>query len=160
MKKATLCFMVRKTQNDQLLLGLKKRGIGCGKFNGFGGKVKENETVEEAVLRELYEETSIKSQTKDIRKVGELTFLFPSVPEWDKIVHVFLIDGWEGEPIETDEMRPIWFDFQSIPFEKMWQDDKHWLPLILQDKKVRASFVFKEDNERIQDMKLEEIEEF
>ena len=160
MKKATLCFMVRKTHTDQLLLGLKKRGFGYGKFNGFGGKVKENEKIEEAVLRELYEETNIKSQTKNIRKVGELTFLFPSAPEWDKVVHVFLIDEWEGEPIETDEMRPIWFDFQSIPFEKMWQDDKHWLPLILKDKKVKASFIFEEDNERIQDMKLDEIDEF
>jgi len=41
--------MVRKT--DSLLLGLKKRGFGKGKWNGFEGKVEKDETVSEGVVR-------------------------------------------------------------------------------------------------------------
>lgn len=31
-----------------VLLGMKKRGFGAGKWNGFGGKVQPGETIEEA----------------------------------------------------------------------------------------------------------------
>jgi 8-oxo-dGTP diphosphatase/2-hydroxy-dATP diphosphatase len=40
----TLVFLKR---NSSVLLGLKTRGLGEGLWNGFGGKVEENETVGE-----------------------------------------------------------------------------------------------------------------
>lgn len=35
---------------------------------------------------------------------------------------VFTSSGFEGEPRETDEMRPEWFDasMDAIPFDQMW----------------------------------------
>ncbi|MEK7504190.1 MAG: hypothetical protein AAB550_01680 [Patescibacteria group bacterium] len=38
MKQATLCFLVK---DNQILLAMKKRGFGVGKWNGVGGKVNE-----------------------------------------------------------------------------------------------------------------------
>ena len=157
MKHATLCFLLKP--EGKILLGYKKYGFGKGKFNGFGGKVKENETLEEAAVRELHEETGIKTTADNLRKVAELSFFFPSAPDdgWDQVAHVFFADSWEGEPIESNEMRPEWVDIKNIPFDKMWQDDIHWLPLVLQKKRVKARFTFKEDNESIQDMVLDEL---
>lgn len=48
-RKILTLVMVRKT--NAILLGLKKRGFGKGKWNGFGGKVEENETVAEGAVR-------------------------------------------------------------------------------------------------------------
>lgn len=42
------------TKKGKILLGMKKRGFGVGKWNGFGGKVQHGETLEEAMKRELY----------------------------------------------------------------------------------------------------------
>ena len=54
MKKIlTLCVIY---QHPRVLLGMKKRGFGKGRWNGFGGKVKEGETIEEATKRETLEE--------------------------------------------------------------------------------------------------------
>ncbi len=39
------------TNESNILLGLKKRGFGSGKWNGFGGKVEANESIEEAAKR-------------------------------------------------------------------------------------------------------------
>lgn len=37
----------------KVLLGLKKRGLGVDKWNGFGGKLEPGETIEEAAKREM-----------------------------------------------------------------------------------------------------------
>ena len=56
-KKAfTLMFI---HDGDRILLGLKKRGFGEGKWNGFGGKVTPNESVRLANIREMKEECGI-----------------------------------------------------------------------------------------------------
>jgi len=163
MRDATLCFLVKNEPPRKILLGLKKKGFGKGKLNGFGGKVRENETIEEAALRELEEETGVRASPGEARKVAELDFEFPFVPKeggWDQRVHVFLVGKWEGEAIETDEMKPVWIETSEIPFERMWADDKHWLPLVLEDKRVKGRFSFGEDNESIRDMDLEETKTF
>lgn len=47
-KLYTLAFIRR---GNQVLLGLKKRGFGEGKWNGFGGKLNPNETLADAAQR-------------------------------------------------------------------------------------------------------------
>ena len=48
-------------------------------------------------------------------------------------VHVYsCAEGeWTGEPAETEEMRPLWFETSAVPFEKMWKDDPYWFPLMV-----------------------------
>ena len=47
-KLLTLLFVM---QPNQVLLGMKKRGFGAGRWNGFGGKVQDGETIEDAAKR-------------------------------------------------------------------------------------------------------------
>lgn len=47
-KMFSLVF-IRKT--TEVLLGLKKRGFGEGKWNGFGGKVEQGETIVQGATR-------------------------------------------------------------------------------------------------------------
>lgn len=148
MKQVTLCIPIKQ---GKILLGNKKRGFGEGKLNGFGGKINSGESVEEAAIREVYEEIGIEVKSKDLEKVGELTFTFPARPdeEWNQVVHVFFIKEWKNEPKESEEMSCEWFDLNNIPFDKMWDDDKHWLPLVLNGKKLKGNFTFDKDNETI-----------
>jgi len=37
----------------------------------------------------------------------------------------------------------------EIPFDEMWEDDKIWLPLLLNDKKFDAEFLFDDKMEKI-----------
>ena len=43
-----LYTLVLVIEGDRILLGLKKRGFGVGWWNGFGGKINHNETIEDA----------------------------------------------------------------------------------------------------------------
>ena len=47
------------------------------------------------------------------------------------------------------EMRPQWFDIEKIPYEHMWKDDSFWLPFVINNKFVKAFFLFKEDQTTI-----------
>ncbi len=67
-KKVTTLCMVYK--HPRVLLGMKKRGFGVGRWNGFGRKVNPDETLGENVVRELKEECGIIA--KDIRKKAVL----------------------------------------------------------------------------------------
>jgi 8-oxo-dGTP diphosphatase/2-hydroxy-dATP diphosphatase len=137
-KVMTLGFILT---SKEILLGMKKRGFGAEKWNGFGGKVQEGETIEQALNREFEEECKIK--IKKSKKIGEIEFEFPKKPETLK-VHVFKILEYEGEPIETEEMKPQWFKIHKIPYESMWSDDIHWMPLFLKEKKFRGKILFDE----------------
>jgi 8-oxo-dGTP pyrophosphatase MutT (NUDIX family) len=139
-KLLTLCFV---HDGDKLLLGLKKRGFATGRWNGFGGKVSPGESIEAAAQRELQEETTIIA--KELQRQGILHFTFTGDPLlWE--IHVFRVRDFEGEPIETEEMKPQWFSIETIPYSEMWADDIHWLPLFLAGKQFKGTFHF-EDND-------------
>ncbi len=72
-------------------------------------------------------------------------------------MHIFFIKAWEGEPQESEEMTAEWFDPENIPFEKMWENDRQWLPLILNGKKIKGSVVFADDNNSTKDLEIKEI---
>jgi mutator protein MutT len=126
-----------------LLLGLKKKGLGAGRWNGFGGKVEQGETIEQAALRELREEVNLTAER--LKKCAELVFRFPHKPEFDQVVHVFFVDSFSGSPAETDEMKPEWFSADRLPYGEMWNSDAHWLPPVLEGKFVSANFVWAPD---------------
>ena len=159
MNDRTLCFLMRENPSREVLLGLKKTGFGAGKYAGFGGRIEVSETIERAAVRELEEESGIKVSINEIYPVGHLTFLFPAKPDWSQTVHVFLAKKWQGDPKESDEMKPIWCMLDEIPFESMWDDASYWLPLILQGKKIKASFVYKDDNQTVGQVKIEDWED-
>jgi mutator protein MutT len=135
-KLLTLCFV---RNGDQILLGMKKRGVGEGKWNGFGGKVEPGEAITDAAIREVQEEVGI--TVSNIQQRGVINFTLPGEEKvWQ--VHVFLAAEFTGEIIETEEMRPQWFSIHEIPYEKMWVDDPYWLPMFLEGKKFEAEFTF------------------
>eukprot|EP00056_Hartaetosiga_gracilis_P017260 m.6785 g.6785 ORF g.6785 m.6785 type:complete len:260 (-) comp5533_c0_seq2:84-863(-) len=138
-KPLTLVFAFADEDRKRILLGMKKRGFGKGKFNGFGGKLEKGETVEEAAVRELQEESCL--DAKELQQIGRIFFEFIGnsiVLE----VNVFEVTKWTGEPKDTEEMAPRWFDTDSVPFEQMWADDKHWFPFLLAQKRFSGYFLF------------------
>ena len=140
-----MCFLIKK--DEKILLAFKKKGFGAGKWNGVGGKLdsKKDKDIFEVAIREMEEEIGIK--VKDIEKMAILNFSYPYLTnseerEWQ--THVFFAKDWQGEPKESEEMKPRWFKVDEIPFDEMWPDDEFWLPKVLNGKKVKAKFIFKE----------------
>jgi len=137
-----LCYI--KTDN-KLLLALKKRGFGKDKWNGYGGKVKTGESISEAAIREVYEEAGITATKLEQR--GLMHFSWASGKNGAIECHVYEIIEYSGEPIETEEMKPEWFDIDCLPYESMWSSDRVWLPYFLANKKFKTEFIFDDSDQ-------------
>ena len=76
--------------------------------------------------------------------VAELDFVQDAETEnpWHMFVYAYVAEAWEGEPAESEEMRPKWFHVEDLPYGDMWDDDEFWLPYVLDGKKVVGEFTF------------------
>ncbi len=147
---ATLGFVLRETdRGPHVLLGVKKRGFGVGKLNGFGGKLHIGESPREAMSRELFEESGLIVKPTSLEPRGLLLFRFPYAPHFDHRIRVYATGGFEGIATETEEMIPKWHPVNDLPMHRMWNDDPLWLPSVLAGHVVVGRFVFGEDNEEV-----------
>jgi len=141
-------------QPPRILLATKKKKLGAGRYNGFGGGIEGKETIEECAIRETLEEGNIK--VLNPLRVGKILFQFKKNEE-DHLVHFFRASEYQGTPNETDEMKPEWFNDTEIPYDKMWTADRYWLPLLLKGKKFEGRFVYDESHQ-IANHELKEVE--
>ncbi|KAF3419974.1 hypothetical protein E2986_03931 [Frieseomelitta varia] len=137
-RKLFSLIFIRKT--SEILLGLKKRGFGKNKWNGFGGKVEKGESILQGAIRELKEECGLSAE--QLKKVGILEFEFKG----DTVlleVHVFETYKYSGELIESEEMQPKWYNLKDIPFKQMWPDDEYWFPYMLRGELFKGYFLYR-----------------
>ena len=153
-KALTLILLVK---DDDICLAMKKRGFGEGNWNGYGGKVEEGETVFDAAVREVKEESGVDVSPRDLEEVARIEFIFEDGKHL--LVHTYLTRKWEGEPVETEEMHPAWFTFHDVPYGEMWAPDRHWLPRVLQGEKLRGVVHFNADGKTIKEMEWEQVHE-
>lgn len=141
MIRATICEIIK---DKKILLQYKAPGrFGEGKWNGPGGKLKPNETPIEGVIREIKEETGL--TILDPTEMGCIDFYFGEKPEPNWVVYIFRVTDFTGELQPNDEGELRWWKIDEIPYDQMWQDDIHWLPLLIDGKKFSGAFWFNEE---------------
>ena len=129
----------------QVLLAMKKRGFGAGKWNGPGGKVVPNETVEDACKRETLEEVGL--TLGKIEPRGHVDFVFQQADGTEKYERcfVFASTDFAGEPVESEEMKPQWFTIDDIPWKHMWEGDELWFKNVMLGETVYRTLTFDAD---------------
>lgn len=133
-------------RGDQILLAMKKRGFGEGKWSGVGGKLKAGETIEQALIRETEEEIGV--TPTNYWPIAELDFVqdVETGDPWHMYVYAYFCDQWTGEPAESEEMAPRWYSLDDIPYDDMWQDGEYWLPLVIAGDKIVGRFTYDHDD--------------
>ena len=137
MKKEASLSIVES--NHKFLMIKHQRGINEGYVNFPGGKKEPNETMEDCVKRETYEETGL--MIKNPQQVGYIEF-----PTKDFYVYVYKSTEFSGELHEkADEVNLFWIDEDKIPYDKMREADRNFLPEIIAGKYVRRQFIYDEN---------------
>ena len=157
MAQTTLCLLLKE---GEVLLAMKKRGFGMGRWNGAGGKfdAEKDKTILDAAIRETKEEIGV--DVKNPEQVGLFHFKFAEEEKkkWNQDVFLFVAKDWAGTPEESEEMMQKWFAHKDIPYGEMWPDDIHWMPHILKGEKLEADFLFGPED-KILDFNIKVVEE-
>lgn len=159
--KATLVFPVR---NNFITLAIKKKKIGAGKWNGYGGKPEpEDKTIRDTALRELFDESGkgLTADPEDLIPCALVDFYFfeneTDTPNWSVVV--YLLQHFSGAASGTDEMgEPRLFPIDAIPYENMMPGDREFLPKILRGETFHGIIRFNEDQTAVKSSKFEPMD--
>ncbi|OWT36728.1 7,8-dihydro-8-oxoguanine triphosphatase [Cryptococcus neoformans Bt1] len=131
----SLVFVVDR-QRSQALLGLKRRGMGVGLYNGYGGKPEPGESMLDCALRELHEESGLVVNRFDLHYKGILLTSRPDPgTQQEKSllrIHIYACTSWSGDPETTEEMEPKWINIADLPLGKMWPEARKYVPALMQ----------------------------
>ena len=149
---ANLCYL---KHGGKVLLQRKARNrFGGGKWNAPGGKARAGESPERAITREMFEETGLR--VRGLQFHGILNFYLGEEKELDQTVFVFSCQQYSGKLRHSQEGILKWFRIDEIPYGEMWEDDKVWLPLLLEGKSFVGDFHFTESYGRLINSKIYE----
>lgn len=147
MRDTSLVYLL--DEKGRVLLGRKRRGMGVGKWNGFGGKIEPGETMRQCAARELQEECGLIVKPEALVLMADLYFDQPSDGSWSHGGMVYFVHAWTGTPRLSEEMEPRWFSLSELPYEEMWEADKIWLPELLRGKQLRGTISFAPDGDHV-----------
>ncbi len=140
--------------NGRILLKRATRGVSKGKWNFPGGKIDDGETSEQSTAREVLEETGLAIDGLD--SLGRLEFYDGTEPFF--FVDVYRAQGFSGTLRETEEGPLQWYDRDALPFDRMWDDDKLWVPMVLSGKRIRGEFHFNKGTDTLSTHRIEELD--
>lgn len=99
------------------------------KWLGIGGKLEENESPDDCLLREALEETGLNLTSWACR--GVVTFLSDRYE--GEYMYLFTADGFEGDLKECDEGDLQWITREKLDSLPKWEGDQIFLDLLWQN---------------------------
>ena len=123
MRQTTLCYIEKDGAWLMLHRTKKEQDQSHDKWLGVGGKFEENESPEECMLREVYEETGLTLTEYAYR--GIVTFVSD---QWEtEYMHLFTATGFEGEIGSCDEGVLEWVPIDEVMKLHLWEGDRLFL---------------------------------
>lgn len=123
---STLCYIEQNGKYLMLHRTVKKNDVNKDKWIGVGGHFEQDESPEECLLREVWEETGYTLTSYRYRAV--VTFVSGTgVTEY---MSLFTADGFTGEPVACNEGELEWVDKEQVLKLNIWEGDKIFFRLL------------------------------
>ena len=127
MQNTTLCYIERNGAYLMLHRVRKENDANRDKWIGIGGHFQENESPEDCVCREAFEETGLRLLRP--RYVGIVTFVSD---RWEgEYMHLFHSEDFHGSLRECDEGSLEWIEKSALAsLPDLWEGDRIFLRMM------------------------------
>ncbi|MDD3253219.1 MAG: NUDIX domain-containing protein [Lachnospiraceae bacterium] len=123
---STLCYIEQDGRYLMLHRTVKKHDVNKDKWIGVGGHFEQDESPEECLLREVWEETGYTLTSWRYRAI--VTFISGGgVTEY---MSLFTADAFTGTPIACDEGELEWVEKEQVLNLNIWEGDKIFFRLL------------------------------
>ncbi len=126
----TLCYIEREECYLMLHRVKKERDANRDKWIGVGGHVEADESPEECLLREVYEETGL--ILTSWRPRGIITF---TSDVWEtEYMFLYTADGYTGKLKDCDEGTLEWIEKSQVYELPVWEGDKVFFRILEEER--------------------------
>ena len=126
MEETVLIYLERDNKYLMLLRNKKKNDLNQGKYIGIGGHVELGETKEEALIREVKEETCLDVLSYKYR--AKLLFINDTYSE---IIHLYTSSDFVGELTnKCNEGDLFWIEKEDVLNLPLWEGDRSFLEVM------------------------------
>jgi len=126
MKITTLCYITCEDKTLMLYRNKKQADENAGKWIGIGGKLENNESPDECLIREVYEESGIK--LNEYRFRGIITFVSDLWDAQYMCLYTAEVDSFDITDCTEGELH--WIEKEKLPQLAMWEGDRIFFELM------------------------------
>lgn len=152
-KLATLAYLRHEDEVLLLFRNKKENDFHEGKYIGIGGRLEPGETPLECVIREVKEESGYSFSSENIQFRGYIYFdevnrnkANEDLPAFNWLVFVYSAVVQQKITYTNSEGDLKWFSAKDIPYDRMWDGDRIFTPMILETNKIVEGKFLYEDN--------------
>ena len=126
LKKTVLCYLEKDNKYLMLHRVKKKEDINQGKWIGIGGHIEENETPDEALIREAVEETGLTINKYKLNGIIEFVN-----DDYTELMYLYTSNDFSGRIIDCEEGILKWIPKDEIFNLNLWDGDRIFLEKLL-----------------------------
>ena len=128
--ETVLCYLIKDEEVLMLFRNKRNADINKGKWIGVGGHIEDGESSDEALIREVYEETSLRLNS--FVKRGIIDFYMDD--KYYERTYVYTSSEYTGTISEFDEGVLKYFPIKDIYALNLWEGDKIFLDILFNSK--------------------------
>ena len=144
MNQTVMIYLEKENQYLMLYRNKKEKDINKNKYIGVGGHVEKGETPDEAVVREVKEETGL-----DLLSFNKRGLVYFVLNGYEEEMYIYTSLDFKGELIECNEGDLLWVDKDKVMSLPIWEGDKYFLKYLLEEDKYFVMRLIYEDDKLI-----------
>ena len=144
MNQTVMSYLEKENQYLMLYRNKKEKDINKNKYIGVGGHVEKGETPDQALIREVKEETGL-----DLLSFNKRGLVYLVLNGYDEEIYIYTSLDFKGELIECNEGDLLWVDKDKVMSLPIWEGDKYFLKYLLEEDKYFVMRLIYEDDKLI-----------
>ena len=147
--ETVLCYIEKDQDYLMIYRNKKENDMSEGKWMGVGGHIEKGETPDEALIREVKEETNLTLLSYEMRGI-----IYFQNDDYEEVMYLYTSDKYEGTLSDCNEGDLYFIPKNQISSLPIWEGDKIFLKYLEDDEPFFKLKLIYKDKELVQAERL------